>query len=354
VSIRRSSIVLATAGLVLIVLAGLVRYVIVPIETELPANADLTAHYSGTATLLNGSALKSGDLAHLIEPDVPITVDRRVQVTGTYGDTAIVKDSLAVHAGGQTLPSSHTYALNRTTLDGATAPAGITVEPSKGALSSAFPIGAKANDSYTYYDPTTRAIVPIRYAGSAERGGRSVNVYKISVSGPVNDPALLTTLPRALPKSDISALAPSLPAAVKAQFTPATVAALPNPVPVTYTGTTSITAYVDKQTGVAIGETISEQVVVNAALGTQHVSLLPVLAFDFHLTPASVSYLAGKARSAGLLLTLISVIAPIALLVIGIVLLLVAFLRRRRPQQPGTSRTDTQTRTPSPLSNEAE
>ena len=329
--VRRSSIVLAVTGIVLIVLAVLVRFVVVPVATKLPGSTSLGVTYSGTATLLNSSALQSGDTKHVIAANVPTTVDRRLKVTSVHGDTAIVSDDLAIHAGSQTLPSNHTYALDRTTLQGVTPPKGISAEPSEGALSSTFPIGPKADSSYRYYDPTTRGIVPISYTGHATRGGRSVNVYKITSTGAVKDPGLLKLLPPSLPKKLLAGLAPLLPAAVAAKVTPATVAALPDPVPLSYTGTTSIVAYVDSQTGVPIDETVSEQVVVNVAAGAQTLSLIPVLAIDFHVTPASLTYLASKAKTAGELLTLMTVIVPIALVVIGVILLGIAILRRHKP-----------------------
>jgi hypothetical protein len=331
VPVRRSSIVLAVTGIVLIVLGVLVRFVVVPVATKLPGSTNLSITYSGTATLLNSAALQSGDTRHVIAANVPTTVDRRLKVTGVHGDTAIVSDDLAINAGSQTLPSDHIYALDRTTLQGVTPPTGVSVEPSKGALSSAFPIGPEANGSYRYYDSTTRGIVPISYTGHATRDGRSVNVYQISATGAVKDPGLLKLLPPALPKTLLASLAPLLPAAVQAKITPATLAALPNPVPLSYTATTNIVAYVDAQTGVPIDETVSEQVIVNVAAGAQTLSLIPVLALDFHITPASMKYLAGKANTAGELLTLMKVIVPIALAVIGVVLLVIAILRRHKP-----------------------
>ena len=244
-SVRRSSIVLAVTGVVLIVLAVLVRFVVVPVATKLPGSTSLGVTYSGTATLLNSSALQSGDTKNVIAANVPTTVDRRLKVTSVHGDTAIVSDDLTIHAGSQTLPSDHTYALDRTTLEGVTPPPGIAVEPSVGALSSMFPIGPQANDSYRYYDSTTRGIVPISYTGHATRDGRSVNVYTIASAGAVKDPGLLKLLPPSLPKKLIVSLAPLLPAAVQAKITPAILAALPNPIPLSYTGTTHIVAYVD-------------------------------------------------------------------------------------------------------------
>jgi Porin PorA len=159
--VRRSSIILAGIGVILIVLGVLVRFVVVPVATKLPGSTNLGVTYSGQATLLNSSALQSGDTKNVIAANVPATIDRRVKVTSVHGDTAIVSDDLTIHAGGQTLPGDHTYALDRTTLEGVAPPPGISVEPSVGALSSTFPIGPEANDSYRFYDWTTRGIVPI-------------------------------------------------------------------------------------------------------------------------------------------------------------------------------------------------
>jgi uncharacterized membrane protein len=352
VPVRRSSIALAVIGIILIVLGVLVRSVVVPVATKLPGSTDLSVTYTGTATLLNSSALQSGDTKNVIATNVPTTVDRQLKVTGIQGDTAIVSDDLTIHAGSQTLPSDHTYALNRTTLEGVTPPVGVSVEPSVGALSSMFPIGPAANSSYRYYDSTTRNIVPIAYTGHATRAGRSVNLYTISSAGAVKDPGLLKMLPPSLPKKLIAGLAPLLPAAERAKFTPAVLSALPNPIPLSYTGTTSIVAAVDSQTGIPITETISEQVVVNVTAGSQTLSLIPVLALDFHLTPASTTYLANKAKTTGELLTLMKLIVPVVLVVIGVVLLVIAILRRHKPAaaraaaagdapQPQSSRLDT-------------
>ncbi|MEV8539592.1 porin PorA family protein [Streptomyces sp. NPDC051572] len=336
-SIRRSSIALAAVGLALAALAVLVRYVIVPIATKLPGNTDETVHYSGKATMLNSEALQSGDVAHAINSNVPITVDRRLRVTSTHGDTAIIKDFLTVHASKQALSSSHAYAINRKNMKGSKPPSGTSVEPSKGALSSAFPAHGKRDDSYSFYDSTTRAIVPVHYLGSAKRDGRAVNVYKITATGPVKDPSMLKTLPPALPKKLVAGLIPSLPATTRAKFTPAAVAALPDPAPLTYTGKTTIVAYVDHQTGIAIDQTIDQQVVANTVLGGSQTALLPVSAFNFKITPASMRDLGDKAASAGLLLTLMTDITPLALIVIAAALVLIAYLRRRRPQSDASA-----------------
>jgi hypothetical protein len=138
-------------------------------------------------------------------------------------------------------------------------------------------------------------------------------------------------LPSSLPKKLIAGLAPLLPAAVRAKITPATLALLPDPIPLTYTSTTTVTASVDKQTGVPIQEAIVQQIVVNIAIGAQSINLIPVIALNFRIAPDSMRYLAQKAGSAGRLLTLMTVIVPVALIVVGVLLAVIAIVRRRKP-----------------------
>lgn len=68
----------------------------------------------------------------------------------------------------------------------------------------------------------------------------------------------------------------------------------------------------------------------NVDLGGQLVPLLPVLDIDVKTAPDSAAASAEKATTAGRLLTLLSVWAPLVLLVAGL-LALVAVLLRRRP-----------------------
>jgi hypothetical protein len=94
-------------------------------------------------------------------------------------------------------------------------------------------------------------------------------------------------------------------------------------------------AYVDTQTGIAIDQTISQEVVVNVVAGAQSLSLIPLLALNFTWVPDSMKYLADKANSAGRRLMIMKVIAAISLIVIGVVLVLIAVIRRKKPTQPG-------------------
>ncbi|MFG3109421.1 porin PorA family protein [Streptomyces tendae] len=332
-SARRPTILLITVAVALLAAAAAVRLVVAPNVTKLPGDTDQTVQYAGEATLLDSKALQSGDTAHALRSGVPVTVDRRIRVESTHGDTAVLEDTMTVHAGEQSLPSSKTYAIDRGSRKGTSPPASTPAEPSRGALSSAFPPGAAQDDSYTYYDATTRSIVPVHYTGTARREGRTVNVYEIKVSAPVKDPATLEPLPSALPKKLVASLVPGLDSTARARFTPAVLSALPDPVPLSYLGQSTLVAYVDQQTGIAIDQTVSRKVIAVTTAGTEParpVPLLPVSALTFGITADSMKELGDKAESAGLKLTLLTVAAPIVLAVVAVLLLLIAFLRRHR------------------------
>jgi hypothetical protein len=328
-ALRRSSLIVGIIGIVLIVVAIVARFVVVPAVSKLPSNTNLSIQYAGTGTILNPTALKNGDSAHVLASGVPITIDRKIKVTSTHGNTAVVADDLTLKAGTTSLPNNHVYAVNRKTLNGATPPKGVTADPADG-LTVAFPLSPKANNSYRYYDAPSRLTVPVKYEGKATRDGRSVYHYTATATGPVKDPNLLETLPPALPKETLASLAPLLPAALRAQIGPA-LASLPSSVPLNYTVTSSIDAWVDTTVGLPVDESIDQQVVVGLTVGGQQVELIPVLAVKATLTPKSVKYLAGKASTAGTMLTAIKIVIPLVLLVLGLAAVAFAVLRRKPP-----------------------
>jgi hypothetical protein len=329
VSARRPSIVLVSIAAALVAAAAVLRFLVAPNATELSGDTDQTVHYAGKATMLDSEALRSGDTAHALRSGIPVTVDRRVRVTSTHGDTAVLTDAMTVRAGEQSLPSVKTYAVDRRSREGTSAPASKTVEPSRGALSSAFPPDADRGDSYRYYDPTTRSIVPVRYTGSARREGRTVNVYDIKVSAPVKDPAVLKPLPTALPKKLVTALAGN-------RVAPAALSALPDPVPLAYQARSTLVAYIDRQTGVAVDQSVSRDILATTTAAGERISLLPVSSLTFQVTPESRKTLGDKAASAGLFLTALTDAIPLTLVVVAALLVLIAF-RRGRTRKPDAS-----------------
>ena len=337
--IRRSSAILAVTGAVLVSAELLVRLVAVPILTRLPGNLDVTLHYTGTASLLNAQALRSGDSAHLFLKDVPTTIDRRLQAGSTTAHTAVVTDAATLTVAANTSSQHYAYALDRTTLRTVRSGDSAAVEPTTGCLAVAFPLHPKADSSYTVYDSSTQQCFPVTYVDAASRGGRAAYDYTATFTGPIKDSQLLHTLPSALPKQTVTALAPQLPEAVRAELIGA-LATLPDPVPLSYTAQTTLHVFADRTTGLPLDETLHQQVLVGVEVAGQRADLMPVLDVSAAFTPDTVKTTAGLARSASTKLSLIGIVIPAVLGVLGVLALCLAVLRRRplasipTPQEP--------------------
>lgn len=329
---RRSSMILVALGVLLLAAAATTRFGLVPAATKLPGSTDVTARFAGTATLLDPAALHSGDLAHALAKDVPVTADRRFRVSSTAGDVAIGNDAFTLKGpGGLEVTSSHSYALDRTSLGAAPAPKGADVEEHEG-LTVAFPLHPKPSDSYRYYEPSTGLTVPVAYVRTGTVEGRDVYRYTTTATGPLADTELLAKLPPALPKSLAAELGTLLPADVAAQLAPI-LPTLPDTIPLTYTASTDVEMAADTVTGMPISAHLVQSVVANVELGGRKIALLPVLAVDVTSTKASQSELADHSGAAAAKLWLLSAVVPGALCVVG--LLLVALgLRRRKPTPP--------------------
>lgn len=324
---RRSSIVYAAIGTLLIVAAAALSFVLVPMAKKLPSSTNATLHYTGNGTLLNAAAVQSGDLAHVLAKDVPITVERHVYVSKVGGNRAIAHDDQTLHALGQTIPDPHAYAVNRTNLGPATAFGGVAVE-NTGGVTIALPIGPKAQSGvYKLYDPASQQAAATTYVGKETRGGRSVQYYTSDAVGAVKDPSLLKTLPAVLPKALAVKLLPLLPAATQQKIA-AVAAQLPDQIPLTYTVDTKTGVWVDSQLGAPLDTTIHRTVVATVRAGAQTIPLLPVLDLNLAQTKASVDSLASKAKTASLQLSILGIWLPLLLLAIGIALWVIAIVRR--------------------------
>jgi MFS family permease len=319
---------LITTGVLLQTVAALLVLVIAPKATLMSDKADVTAHLSGKATLLNGEAIKAGDLAHVFLKDVPVVVDRHIHVTDTEDNTAIVAVDQTLHVGPKASTTTKTYAVDRKTRLATTAPDGYTVEPAHG-LVIGYPFEPKKASVYTSYDPTTQTSGKATYVGAGTREGRAVNIYTTDITGGVKDANMLAGLPQGLPKPALAGIASKLPAEKQAAFAPI-LAVLPDLVPLHYTSTTKITAYVDSMTGAAVDQTFAQQVVAGITVAGKDIDLVPVMALDAKVTPDSVHMLAARSAKANLIYTIVATIVPIVLVIIGLAFEAVAVLRRRR------------------------
>jgi MFS family permease len=321
---------LFATGAVFQVIAVLLAFVLAPQATRLPDKADVTAHLSGTVTMLNKQAMKAHDLAHVFIRNAPLTVDRRVHVTRTadHGNIAIVAVDQTLHVGPAAMPSTHVYAVDRTTRQAVPAPKGVAVEPATG-LTIGYPFAPKAASVYRSYDPTTQSTGPVSYEGTTTRAGRDVNVYTTNITGPVQDKGLLASLPVALPKPVLSGLASRLPAPAQAKLAPA-LKVLPAVIPLHYVSSSATTAYVDRTTGAAVDQAVKQQIVATITVGGRTVNLVPVLAIDAKVTPSSVHALATRAAKAEHLLKLLGTQIPVILVILGLGLEAMALVRRRK------------------------
>jgi hypothetical protein len=326
--LRRSSIVLGVIGAVLISSAMLVRFVAVPALTRLPGSLDVRLHYTGTSSRLNAQAVPSGDAAHVFLKHVPTTIDRHIKAVRTTAHTAVVTDDMNVGVAGTTSSESHTYALDRTTLRTVPPPSGTAAEPSTGCLAVAFPLNPKPDNSYTVYDAATQQCFPVTYVGKDTRGGRSVYAYTATMTGAIEEHSSLRTLPPALPKQTLAALAPQHPGAVRAKMV-ASLAPLPDPVPLAYAAQTTLKVWADRQTGLPIDETLHQQVIVGVDVAGQRVDLMPVLDVSAAVTPDTINSTANLADAASTKLLLLETVTPAVLAALGVLLLVIAVVRRR-------------------------
>jgi hypothetical protein len=314
----------------LVTLALIERFAILPILTRLPGDANVSFSYAGTGTLLNAKALNSGDVANVLQKDVPLTMERQVRVIRSSGDVAVMQDDSTLHAGPTALPASYTYAIDRTTREATTPPAGVSVVPASG-LTVSFPLHPKADSSYRFFDSAAAQTVPVTYEGKADKlFGRTVGVYHVVSTGPVKDANLNRTLPASLPKEKLAPVAPLLPAEPRAKLI-AAAATLPEPIPMHYTVTRDLRVWIDTVTGLAVRETVDEKIVAGVSIDGQVVNLLPVLDLHLTVTPRSQQDLAHKAAEAARLLTMVEVVAPVVLGFLGLILVIVAIIRRHRP-----------------------
>ncbi|MET9268926.1 porin PorA family protein [Kribbella sp. NPDC003557] len=330
---RRTAWILIGFGVLLLVLAALLRFVVAPAATKLPSDTDTTTTYSGKGSVLNVAALQSGDVANALARDIPVTLDRHVYVSDSDGDTAIVHDDGTLKAGSASSQNNHTYAVDRTTMTETAPINGVQVEQHQG-LTVTMPVDPQpTTDIYTYWDSVTRQAVPVTYIGTEDRAGRETYHYRATASGALADSALQQQLPASLPRTLAPRLLALLPTQTQQQLAPL-VAALPPQVPLAYTATSTYDVWADAKLGAPLDTKINRSVVANVILGNTVLPLLPVLAVDVTEDQASVADAASRADDAALKLDWIELWGPIVLLVLGLALIVVGLLVGRRPPEP--------------------
>ena len=335
---RKSTVLLTTGAIVLVAAAAVTRFAVFPAVDQVPANTDITAHLAGTANLLNASALASGDAAHAFLTNQPVTGTQVVKVTSTEGRTAVTSMTLTIHGpdGSTLVHATHVFAVDRVTLEPATAPSGSNAEPHTG-LAAGFPL-TPAKTTYQYWDTMTRTATPATYTKTDTLNGRSAYVYTIHAAGPIKDPTTLAALPPALPKTALAGLAARLPVAQQ-QALSTLLPQLPSAVPLTYSSSTDSQAWVDTETGYLLDLTEHQTITADRTTPAGAEPLGQVLDITLSGTSGTVAASADRAHTIATVLVLVGTVAPLTLAGLGLVLvILLVVLARRRPSntpEPG-------------------
>lgn len=319
---------LGVLGVLCLAAAAVLVWVIVPNSKQLPADTDTTRQFDGMAAiLLNPQALASGDLRAAVVRDAPVSATRTVKVVNTDGDVAQVEDRRALSVAGQQVGQTDAmYAVDRSSLGAVEEyPSDWTVVDHEG-LTVSWPIGSDKSD-YTGWINETQSTAPIRYVRDEEKAGLDTYVYQLqSQPAPIKDEQVLATLPRAIPRGSLAELAQNLPLpdATKAQLGQA-LPQLPDPVPLSYQYQVSSTFWVEPTTGVVVDTEREEVRIAGLTLpnGTV-VGEVPVYSVTTAFTDQSVQEASNDADDSKSTIDLVGTALPLALAVLGVILLAAA------------------------------
>ena len=325
---RKTAIASGVIGLVLLIAAGLMAWWVTPSYiARMPGNYDKSRTYDATIrTLFNPAALATGNLAGAIKTGLPATITETVKVQQTSGNTALVQDTRNIAVAGRTVGQTVSpYALDRQTLEATSShPGSWSVIPATG-LTVSWPLGAK-QQNYTGWVYQTDTTTALKYVTQAQQGG--INTYEYQATtppAPIKNPQLLASLPKTLPVSLLPGLraagliSPTVLASLATAFPHAT------SVPLAYTYQSANTYYVAPATGLVVNVSNNETEMGGIALPSGKViPVLPVLAYTYHASPASLSAAVNDANSGSSSITLAGVTGPITAAAVGFVLLILA------------------------------
>jgi hypothetical protein len=307
-------------GVVLVVAAALVSWVVAPRLAMLPGDTDVLRVYDGTAAVMvNPTSLTGTTFGPGLLRDVPITLRHHTTVVQTDGDKAVVSDQRAVDIPGYTVADfTYRFAVDRTSMGPVT---GFADVPAHQGLTFNWPMGAERHD-YTGWVVDTQAPTTITYVGEASRGGIDTYVYKTSVPDTViRDPQLLEVLPPTMTKEQILQLTPSLGLSEEQLTATAKVLdRLPDPVPMQYTYRVEATYWIAPETGIVVDTVHHEVRTANFVDGDTLVPATPIMDMTYQATPTTLAAAAGDAADGAAMLKLIRTTVPLVALVAGVLL----------------------------------
>lgn len=344
-TIRRTSIAFLVLGVIFLISAALIRWVMLPTLVKLPADLSQSQKFEGTVTALNPQAFAANDLANLISPPLPITADRGLTVDAVDGDTAIVTSNSTLHLPqGAEAKDVHSYAVSRVDYTSVALSAeqvqtlvpqkdAATFEPHEGVAFS-LPMDPPKN-GVKLYDSVTQTGQPATFVDSGKLDGRDIYNYAVKAQGPVKSPAALAqfkAFPAQLPKAIVAGLLQA--GVVPAQSVDAVRAALPtlpDTLNIGFASTNNVKLAVDRQFGAPLNVQQQQIMYVTAQVNGMDVPVLPLSTVDLHTAPNEITALTQDLSKNGTILSLLGFWLPIALLILGVVLLTVALRRWRKP-----------------------
>jgi len=315
--------------------AVLLRYVVVPAGQALPADTNEKIVYAGTLTTANQKALESGDVGNATS-SVPVRVDRQVTALETEGNKARVSDAALVtntRTGETVSDTTYFYNVDRKTLMSIT---NLTDQPAEKAegLVIGYPIGTE-KVNYVGWLQEVQKTGHVLYDGTGEVKGLPVYDFGGTFSTPLAADQIPSGGMSSVPKGDLVDMvtALGLPDDLQKQLQDA-LPVLPSSVPLDYTYTQDDAYSVEPTTGIIVDMTRKTTVSVGMA-GFESLRF-PVYELTVRYTPANVTSMVNKAQDGLDQIQLYGTTIPVALTVLGLVLLAVSvpmmLHRRREPE----------------------
>jgi hypothetical protein len=319
-------------GVLLIVAAAVIRFVVVPSVTKLPTDLDVTLEFEGTYDGINPAVL-SGGATELLADGVPIRATRTVTVQDVDGNTEIVRRADERTVGdGEPAVTEVLFAVDRETAEAGPAPDGNEDVTDAEGLVFTLPVGpSTAEGAYEYWDQNTLQTAPLVFQGEDTFGGRDVYRYQSVSEGELADPAALN-LPSALPKEALAALAPGLDGLVPPELLaalPAVLPSLPAEIPITWTSRTTTLVDSDQELGATIAGGNTQVITGSLDLGVTTVDV-PFATIAVYSTDDSIEDRGTAVADDSRRLALVGTVLPIVLLVLGALLIAAALLLARR------------------------
>jgi hypothetical protein len=336
---RKAAITSGVIGLILLIVGGLLAWWITPsYVARLPGDYNKTRTFDAkVSNLFNPAALGTANPGAAVRRNLTGTLTQNVKTQQTSGNTALIQDTRTVKVAGASVGTlvSH-YAVNRQTLMATrNHPSNWKVTPASGIVVS-WPLGAK-KQNYTGWIPYTESATTLKFVGQTQQGGTTAYEYRATVPPtPITNTQVLKALPASLPTS----LLPNLRAA--GLVTAPQIADLgrifpgATSIPLGYTYQASNTYFVSPATGLVINVANNETQMGGVKLPTGTiVPLIPVLAYTYHMSPASMSQAVSDATNGSSTITVLGVTLPIIFAALGFLLLVLAVLLWIRKRSRG-------------------